>query len=114
MLLEEMMNNEAIEALKAVLDAWHAEDRNMERNEPGYLEKVRRALARAEGGNAPATDAHYSAAPLIDELTRERKKSRVLLEALEVAETLISADIVRDDAGCLTRVRAAIAHAKNS
>ena len=71
------MNNEAIEALKAVLDAWHEEDRNMERKEPGYLEKVRRCIARAEGSE-PATDAHYSAAPLVAELARERDRSRTL------------------------------------
>ena len=34
-----------------------------------------------------------------------------LLEALRVAEILIAADIVRDDAGCLNKVRAAIAAA---
>lgn len=35
-----------------------------------------------------------------------------LLEALRGAETLISADIVRDDAGCLAKIRAAIAKAE--
>lgn len=35
-----------------------------------------------------------------------------LLEALRTAETLIALDIIRDDAGCLKRVRAAIAKAE--
>jgi len=34
-----------------------------------------------------------------------------LLEALRIAESLIAADIIRDDAGCLATIRGAIAEA---
>lgn len=73
------MNDEARAALQAVLAAWHAEDRNMERKEPGYLEKVRRALAGAER----SAHAYDSSSSLVAELAREREKSRALLAALK-------------------------------
>jgi hypothetical protein len=112
------MNDEAREALKAVLDAWHADDANMERKEPGYLEKVRRALAGAER----SAHAYDSSSALVAELAREREKARALLEALKGAEIELRNAVTAARTGALwvgydttarlERARAAIAKAE--
>lgn len=58
-------------------------------------------------------DEAYSQSVTIDfETELQRKAAPKLLAALLKAEVLITADIVRDDAGCLDQIRTAIAEAE--
>jgi hypothetical protein len=60
-----------------------------------------------------AGDDQYEQSVDIDfEAERQRKAAPALLAALIQAEVLIAADIIRDDAGCLANIRAAVAEAK--
>jgi hypothetical protein len=43
-------HKELLMCCKAVLDAWHAKDSNFEKDEPPYLQPIRAAIAKAEGG----------------------------------------------------------------